>query len=316
MTDEPFRAAEQGEGPRPPSRRRGLAAALIVLTAVSAALTHATAQPPGEAKRESPRVLTPEESQSGFARLSVSLAERPQPVRVAVLAASFPYRAQVEEFRNKLRLPSVEAVLGEGNPAPSFRFLGVNVERRQLDRTGKPLTGYRPVDIAAAYRPLLLQAGKRFEPDGPRLQSVIFPGLVMPRLAAVRGRDEGREGGPYPAVEARLTKLQQSLKQLPPAAATPQAPRPAEDFNPFADRAPPKETTRAQAATPAVLPRYCLLRVLDPTVQPGRTYQYRLQVRMANPNYGRKDVAAPGLADAREIRSDWYEVPQKVVSPE
>jgi hypothetical protein len=52
------------------------------------------------------------------------------------------------------------------------------------------------------------------------------------------------------------------------------------------------------------IPDYCLLRVIDVTVQPGKVYQYRLRVRMANPNYGRKDVAAPELARDRELCSE------------
>src|SRR5262249_49374903 len=39
----------------------------------------------------------------------------------------------------------------------------------------------------------------------------------------------------------------------------------------------------------------------------------RLQVRMANPNFGRRGVTAAELARVKEIESDWYEVPQKVV---
>ncbi len=67
---------------------------------------------------------------------------------------------------------------------------------------------------------MLIQSGKCFEPEDSRLQSVIFPGLVMPRLAAFQ---DGREGGHYPAVEARLKKLQQSLKLLPSEEAAPRA---------------------------------------------------------------------------------------------
>jgi len=65
-------------------------------------------------------------------------------------------------------------------------------------------------------------------------------------------------------------------------------------------------------------PDYCLVRVTDLTIQPGKVYQYRLRVRMANPNYKRKDVASPAYGDARELVSaNWYPVPGTVqVSPE
>jgi hypothetical protein len=66
-------------------------------------------------------------------------------------------------------------------------------------------------------------------------------------------------------------------------------------------KAPPPKAPPAPAAPPAFVPDHCLLRVIDVTVQPGKVYPYRLRVRMANPNYGRQDVAAPELARDREI---------------
>jgi hypothetical protein len=70
-----------------------------------------------------------------------------------------------------------------------------------------------------------------------------------------------------------------------------------------------------------VPPEYCLIRLIDVTVQPGKIYQYRIQVRMANPNYKRTDVASPAYAEDLELKSDkWYiiggeENPQNVVVP-
>jgi hypothetical protein len=63
------------------------------------------------------------------------------------------------------------------------------------------------------------------------------------------------------------------------------------------------------------LPEYCMVRLMDVDVQPGTTYQYRLRVRMANPNYNRKDVASAAYAKEKEIKSDWYDVPQKAHVP-
>jgi hypothetical protein len=157
---------------------------------------------------------------------------------------------------------------------PAFRFLGANVQRRIVDGNGKPLTAYRPLDLNGSYKPWLAITGLQFEPDEPGLAEVLFPGLVMPRLRLFRSSPD--QGG-YPPVEAGLKTLQKAL----------------------ADQA-RKRTLR---------PSHCLLRAIDVTIQPDEIYQYRLQVRMANPNFGRKDVAAP------EILSPWYEVPEKVISP-
>ncbi len=73
-----------------------------------------------------------------------------------------------------------------------------------------------------------------------------------------------------------------------------------------------------------ILPDHCLIRVLDVTVKPGESYQYRLRVRMANPNFDRKDVVHPQEADAskpenKELKPNpektWYVIPGIVTVP-
>jgi hypothetical protein len=57
-------------------------------------------------------------------------------------------------------------------------------------------------------------------------------------------------------------------------------------------------------------PTDALVRFFDPDVQPGKTYFYAIRVRMANPNYGKKnDVAYTKLSEAKEL--DWA-VPQPI----
>lgn len=63
-------------------------------------------------------------------------------------------------------------------------------------------------------------------------------------------------------------------------------------------------------------PEYCLVRIVDVKVDPGKTYRYRLQVEMANPNYKRTDVASPVYSDPPTLpTSDWYEIPGVVTVP-
>ncbi len=99
---------------------------------------------------------------------------------------------------------------------------------------------------------------------------------------------------------------------------------PAAGFPPGAMRGPlagPPGRPRPAGSRPsggrrAVVPEYCLIRVFDFTVEPGKTYEYGLQVRMANPNFGRKDVAAPENADKKELTAkEWYTVPEKATTP-
>src|SRR5207244_2008491 len=49
------------------------------------------------------------------------------------------------------------------------------------------------------------------------------------------------------------------------------------------------------------LPDHCLVRVVDVDVHPGHTYEYRLKVRMANPNYKRRDTASPAYGTKLEL---------------
>ncbi len=129
-----------------------------------------------------------------------------RPHRVAVIAASFPFRKQVEEFRARLALRTNSEVLNEasrektkdGKPLglAAFRFKGVNVQRRELDGNGvpikeagpdgKPLGEWRQLDLAESYREFIRAAGQDFEKDDPELTPVSYTGLVMHKLKQFR----------------------------------------------------------------------------------------------------------------------------------
>jgi hypothetical protein len=87
-------------------------------------------------------------------------AEQALPLRMAIVNASFPYKAQMEEFRNKLKLGSFAEVLNDATASPedqnvgvnAFRFLGMNVERRKKTADGK-WEEWKPLDIRGNYLP-------------------------------------------------------------------------------------------------------------------------------------------------------------------
>ncbi|HEY2909520.1 MAG TPA: hypothetical protein VGI99_04705, partial [Gemmataceae bacterium] len=61
-----------------------------------------------------------------------------------------------------------------------------------------------------------------------------------------------------------------------------------------------QEAKRGAAAL--AKPYDALVRFIDPAVEPGKTYKYMVQVRMANPNFGKKEeVAFPALAERKEL---------------
>jgi hypothetical protein len=348
------------------------------------------------------------------------LARQLRPVRMAIIAASFPFRQQVAEFRDKLHLQHMRDVFddeaykdvggGKSKKERAFRFLGVNVQRRVLDSTGKELSGWEPLDVASAYRPWMFLTGTRYEPEDPSYRRISPNGLCMPRLlqfhvepdrAPADGRggsaDVGRggEGDPggrrgggmgggrmvarggsnsgdnhYPPIEMQLNRLRQAIADMrrrprgEQQVGMPEEFSKSKDFDPFnpagdsaaldeglkgeapedqitVDRrgqpynGPTDESTGSRDKGPTARrftagksaekpaekkeevlpPSFCLLRVVDVTVEPGKVYQYRLQVRMTNPNEGRDDVADPSWAKVPELVSAWYTVPETVTVP-
>lgn len=327
----------------------------------------------------------------------MSPAMQIRPLRLAVIGASFPYKKQVDEFRAKLGLRSVAEVISEASaeidektkkPIPNlaaFRFLGVIVERREVDGDGKPGTPWTELKLGQSYREYIRHAGREFESDDAEFAKVSFTGLVMPKLKQFRpeehglsaasaggmpgmplppmgggGRGGGSLGPPpasdrlppgaggtesgepvvaaakttasqYPAVEKQLSMLAAALKKLE-GKKSEEVAAPSrfngDDFNPFGPTTPPApgggrggEDPPRSSETPSAagveLPEHCLVRVIDVTVEPGKTYEYRLKVRMANPNKDRRDVANPMYAEPDYLDSPWASVPYNVaVTPE
>lgn len=62
-----------------------------------------------------------------------------------------------------------------------------------------------------------------------------------------------------------------------------------------------------KAGQEALLPEHCFFRFLDLTVEPERAYEYRVRIRMGNPNFGRKDLAVSELLTKdREITASGF----------
>ncbi len=165
-----------------------------------------------------------------------TLAIRPVPVRAGEIVASFPYLDQIKEFKDKLGLASDDDVLTElsqvemdeqKNLLHSFRFLGVDVERRDviaqdaqgnpLDAQGKPLgkeDGWAPVDLQSAYGDYVVDSGGE---DGllgeSRFEKVAFTGLVPPRLPTL-GAKRTPPLDEYPDLEDNLKTLKQTVDEL------------------------------------------------------------------------------------------------------
>ncbi|NBO90777.1 MAG: hypothetical protein EBV06_00435 [Planctomycetia bacterium] len=338
-------------------------------------------------------------------RTGVVPALQIRPLRVAVIAATFPYKKQIEEFQAKLSLRSVNEVLAEGSavavpagtpPLPAFRFLGVDVERRELDGDGKPKGEWSALDVSGDYRKFIAYTGKEFEMDTGDYSKLIVPGLAMPKLKQFRASEVamigtssmdspmGSMGGPgtaappmgaegsgkppmpggtgiamgggdpmeektsqYPPVEndlKNLAKTLEALKAKPATAVVPSRFTGADSFDPFNPNAgnpvggtgPGGTMGEGSFASPSGpgnpmgsgssgmggaggydtkpldLPEHCLVRIIDINVQPGQAYEYRLRIKMSNPNQSRKDVASPAYAQGDTLLSEWSSMPIRV----
>ncbi len=276
---------------------------------------------------------------------NVKPAEDILPMRMVEVVASFPYKKQLDEFQHALLYKNLNELLAsESKPV----FLGFSVERTDV-RPGQA-ENWTVIDLDKAFRPLQLLTGRQYEPDPPDLEPVSFLGLVVPKLRQCREDqypplelgEGGEKSDKYPGLKHLVATIEQLKKEQRGPIAKPANPfKDDSDVSIFDKGSPAAAGTPGGGGGPSTLPNtngnlpngtqgtvgsgtqgqvvpdYCLVRFFDPTVQPGKTYKYRVRIRMANPNYGKsKDVVGPSMAKEKELASDPVELPEPVVMPE
>jgi hypothetical protein len=260
------------------------------------------------------------------------LAINMYPARMVVVSASFPFKAQLEAYRRALRLPTMAALLSPEEKDSVPAFLGIHVQRRTLKANAqmKEEEGWEDLDTTkegdrwVTYRWILQRAVEpepEDTPDNPHMsQAVILnKSVVMPRPML------GKTTEIYPSLKLKsikdtVTAYDKVAAKHQPSLKTSRFNRQlsgdADIFNVEGNEKPPENTfTSGNTAKPDFVPEHILMRFIDVTVKPGFTYEYRMQVRLTNPNYEKKDVVAyPYLAEVKELRSPWA-VLQKVPVP-
>lgn len=251
------------------------------------------------------------------------------PGRMVVVSASFPFKAQLEAYRKALRLPSMASLLAQEEKDSLPTFLGMNVQRRTVKHNVqmKEEEGWEDLDTTkdgtqwVSYR-WLLQRAVEPEPEVPELaQAVILnKSMVMPRPKL------GKPTDVYPPLKLKpitdtvaefnkTTKGQSSLQTNP---FNRRLSGDADIFNIEGSEKPAETGTALPTGNkPDFVPDHILMRFVDVTVKPSFTYEYRVQVRLTNPNYEKKDlVAYPYLAEVKELKAPWAVLPQVVVPSE
>jgi hypothetical protein len=267
-------------------------------------------------------------------------AEDVLPLRVGVIVASFPYKQQLEEFQKALRFKTLPELFSHPESMPEFD--GFEVQRTEV-HPGKD-DDWKDVDVMRNIKMVALRTGRRWEEVPPEWSQVVFPGLAM--KWPLQFHEDS-----LPKPEDSLKQLKDTLAKLKEAKANqivkpPNKFQNPDDIDPFGNNSGKGDASggegmpgvgsggKGKMSGPSlggliqeggtkptgapqgdVVPDYCLLRILDVHVQPGKTYKYKIRIKMTNPNYQRPDVAWPALAVEKEIKSDWVLVPEKLTVP-
>ncbi len=242
------------------------------------------------------------------------------PVRMAVISASFPYRTQLEHYRSALRKDSLTDLVKENGGELIPHFLHFNVRRRTLDLTGKEKEPWRELNLDADFKPVLATA-LGTENETLEIRRLSNPGMVMPRPTLAVGKYPDTT----PALVAKALRVINQKMGKDPEVRVPTAMErkiAGDGLDIFGsgpaapDPAPKPKGDAPRGETEYIFPDHCLVRFIDVTVKPGFTYEYQVQIRVQNPNFGKKtEVAFPALAEPKELVSQWSEKPCSITVP-
>jgi hypothetical protein len=247
-------------------------------------------------------------------------AEFIQPVRMVVINAGFPYRKQLEEYQKALRYQTLNELAA--NPADMPVFKGFNVERQVRAVDGRVLQAWTPFDWQASYKQQIYE--KKVldnEPEDAKIQDspVIPPDnqhLCMPLPKLVPGRK-------YPSLTLNsildtADKLKKTDSSTSNNAIWGKGKGDADIFDRTGtgESSEPKDKDNKEPMDNSSnsnllqgLPDFVLVRFVDCTVKVGFVYEYRIQMKVANPNKGKdKLVGRPDYAKAEELVGPWCDV--------
>jgi hypothetical protein len=272
------------------------------------------------------------------------LAERTYPLEMVVVQGIFPLKKQLEEFRRALRkrtLTELMAMFSSGEAL--WEFLPPEIERRELKPDGSEKTPWQPYGKKMGERLQYYLALVHFteeDEDEKTLKDLglIYPGLVMPRLPLA---PEGRAKYPELSIEGikatkdALTKPGPDENKKQPTnfekIVRRKSVNPWDPWNAFTDDQ--EETKKDQPSAPGesdkkpkdgnpndpdadlVIPDNVLVRFIDTGVEPGATYEYRIKIKMKNPNFKQKNVAYQSLAEKESIEAAEWTVIPKITIP-
>jgi hypothetical protein len=268
---------------------------------------------------------------------NIRLAEDIYPVRMAVVTGSFPFKQQMEEFRRALKRHSLEELFSMfSSEEAKWEFHNFRIQRRALYPDGRLKADWHDYGdkLNGAFASLFARAVDYEKEDEAfyKYEGILSKGLAMVRPQLERGQ--------YPKVE--IQSIKDAIVTLDKISQGPEVKRPLSDmarklrkqnvnpwdlFNPLiseeeeeaskppAEKPPssesPDKKKDSDADAELLIPEKALVRFIDVTIEPGLTYEYRIKVRMDNPNYKQKNLAYARLAEMKEIEaSEWTVLPR------
>jgi len=271
-----------------------------------------------------------EEIEKKMENRKLAITIRPQ--RMAVLQASFPYAAQIEQYRRALRYKDVKELYSIPDDMPVF--LGVDVQRRTFRPRANGLEEIEPwtsIDLASNSQDLRAVA-LGYKDDPPELKRVMLHEdhlLVMPLPHELAGKY------PEPDLETLKKAIAKSkLNDGKAAAGPPPKNKYAGEGNPFKRTEgtpgmygpgfggaggeggtgtgggmttlfppsmlnPKKGTGTGELTGPATgtqatyaPPDHVYVRVYDTDIKDGLVYEYRARAKLKNPNYQKADFVS------------------------
>ncbi|MEZ6141254.1 MAG: hypothetical protein R3B84_11850 [Zavarzinella sp.] len=275
------------------------------------------------------------------------LAVTIKPQRMAILQASFPYAEQLREFAKHLRYAKPEDLYTRPYDMPVFA--GIDLERRTKRGTQVVSDwtnidykensrflrfGIAPAALENDYYYVVIQPSLT-TPSLPQQVSGTYPKCQLSTIAdAIKKQQEqynrtrkptdngppeswfkdssedpsfGNLGGGIPSDAFNYGQGEGSF-QLPSSPMGPGVGMPGGQ----------EGSGSGVTMTNVTPPSHLYIRVFDNTIEEGYKYEYRMRVRLKNPNFGRKDdVSITSHALMKELPpADWFELKDVISVPQ